>query len=43
MKPIPACLSLLLAALPVAAAEAQDTPPRYWSDTWRGWHFYEEP
>ena len=17
--------------------------PRYWSDTWRGWHFYEEP
>ena len=43
MKPIPACLSLLLAALSVIAAEPQDTAPRYWSDTWRGWHFYEEP
>jgi conjugal transfer pilus assembly protein TraF len=25
------------------AAGAQDAPPRYWSDAWRGWHFYEEP
>lgn len=26
-----------------ATADAQDRPPRYWSDTWRGWHFYEDP
>ena len=25
------------------ASSAQDTAPRYWSDRWRGWHFYEEP
>jgi conjugal transfer pilus assembly protein TraF len=25
------------------AAGAQDAPPRYWSDAWRGWHFYEDP
>ncbi|MDE2300625.1 MAG: conjugal transfer protein TraF, partial [Burkholderiales bacterium] len=24
-------------------AEAQGTPSPYWSDAWRGWHFYEEP
>jgi len=24
-------------------AEAQDASYRYWSDRWRGWHFYEEP
>lgn len=24
-------------------ASAQDGPHRYWSDTWRGWHFYEDP
>ena len=24
------------------AATAQDAPKRYWSDAWRGWHFYEE-
>ena len=24
-------------------AKAQDSPRRYWSDTWRGWHFYEDP
>lgn len=24
-------------------SSAQDAPRRYWSDTWRGWHFYEEP
>jgi conjugal transfer pilus assembly protein TraF len=22
---------------------AQEAPNRYWSDAWRGWHFYEEP
>ena len=32
-----------LAALAAPAAHAQDTNPRYWSDTWRGWHFYEDP
>ncbi|MBS0217518.1 MAG: conjugal transfer protein TraF [Proteobacteria bacterium] len=42
MKTIPVCLSLLLTAASVAATEAQDTAPHYWSDTWRGWHFYEE-
>lgn len=25
------------------AATAQDASKRYWSDAWRGWHFYEEP
>jgi conjugal transfer pilus assembly protein TraF len=34
---------LLLGTLVPAAAMAQSEPPRYWSDTWRGWHFYEEP
>lgn len=35
-----AALAMLLATL---AAGAQDRPRRYWQDTWRGWHFYEEP
>lgn len=44
---------LLLALwLPFSAALAQDSPrrmpapvaaPGYWFDSWRGWHFYEEP
>lgn len=25
------------------AATAQEAPGRYWSDAWRGWHFYEDP
>jgi conjugal transfer pilus assembly protein TraF len=33
----------VLAAIAAPAAHAQDTNPRYWSDTWRGWHFYEDP
>lgn len=33
-------VSLTVGAL---TASAQDTPRRYWSDNWRGWHFYEEP
>jgi len=33
-------VSLTVGAL---TASAQDAPRRYWSDTWRGWHFYEEP
>ena len=24
-------------------SSAQDIAPRYWSDRWRGWHFYEDP
>lgn len=34
---------VLLGALVPTATMAQNTPPRYWSDTWRGWHFYEDP
>ena len=33
-------LALLLGA---SAASAQDATARYWSDSWRGWHFYEDP
>src|SRR5574338_87107 len=33
-------LSLMLGA---SAASAQDAAARYWSDRWRGWHFYEDP
>lgn len=38
-------LRLLLIALTVAASSAvsAQTPTRYWSDAWRGWHFYEDP
>ena len=25
------------------SAAAQDAASRYWSDSWRGWHFYEAP
>ena len=34
---------LLVSAFAHFAALAQGVTPRYWSDTWRGWHFYEEP
>ena len=34
---------LLLASLSAASIGAQTPAARYWSDTWRGWHFYEEP
>ncbi len=38
---------LVLCALLVASASSFGAEPgaplRYWSDTWRGWHFYEEP
>lgn len=43
MKRVPAWLPLLLAACAPLAAMAQSAPPRYWSDAWRGWHFYEDP
>ena len=29
--------------LGACAASAQDAASHYWSDSWRGWHFYEEP
>lgn len=32
--------ALLTASL---SALAQDAPPPFWSEAWRGWHFYEEP
>ncbi|OIQ99299.1 hypothetical protein GALL_187100 [mine drainage metagenome] len=50
---IPAChpswfpfIRLLLAfalMLGACVASAQDAASHYWSDSWRGWHFYEEP
>ena len=33
----------VLFTLGTLTARAQDGPQRYWSDTWRGWHFYEDP
>ncbi|WP_232834569.1 conjugal transfer protein TraF [Rhodoferax ferrireducens] len=33
----------VLLMLGTLTASAQDGPQRYWSDTWRGWHFYEDP
>lgn len=39
---VPATLAAGLCALSCVAA-AQDAPKRYWSDAWRGWHFYEDP
>ena len=29
--------------LGACAASAQDAVSHYWSDSWRGWHFYEDP
>nr|WP_297383284.1 conjugal transfer protein TraF [uncultured Roseateles sp.] len=36
---------VLLIVLTVVASSAvsAQTPPPYWSDAWRGWHFYEDP
>jgi len=33
-------LAMMLGA---CASSAQEAAARYWSDSWRGWHFYEEP
>jgi len=42
--PIPVRLALALASmLSASAATAQDAAARYWSESWRGWHFYEDP
>lgn len=35
--------ALLLAVLCPIAARAQTPASPYWSDAWRGWHFYEDP
>lgn len=35
--------SALLCAGAAARAQTADGARAYWSDTWRGWHFYEEP
>ncbi|CAB3697843.1 MAG: conjugal transfer protein TraF [Rhodocyclales bacterium] len=42
---LPPIRSLLALAsmLGACAASAQDAAERYWSDSWRGWHFYEDP
>ena len=36
-------LWLALACVTTAIADAPTSPSRYWSDNWRGWHFYEDP
>ncbi|MDR0776822.1 MAG: conjugal transfer protein TraF [Azonexus sp.] len=41
-----ACLCPVVAlgqGLPPTRAAAAPHPPSYWSDGWRGWHFYEDP
>ena len=48
MKPlsVPLSVRLLLAFTLMQGActsSAQDATPHYWSDRWRGWHFYEDP
>ena len=42
MKIILALCALLVAVASSFAADPA-APLRYWSDTWRGWHFYEDP
>lgn len=41
--PVRLALAWLLGAGGASAQEAQGTVSRYWSDNWRGWHFYEDP
>lgn len=43
MKRILVSLSLLATVLATPADETQRAASRYWSDAWRGWHFYEDP
>jgi conjugal transfer pilus assembly protein TraF len=38
----PLVLLVVVLALPPAGM-AQPPAPAYWADTWRGWHFYEDP
>jgi len=35
--------ALVLGACASSAQDGRDTDSRYWSDSWRGWHFYEDP
>ena len=37
------CLVVTLGNGTDALAQSQDPGRPYWSDNWRGWHFYEEP
>ena len=41
--PLALALALMLGACAASAQDAQHTVSRYWSDRWRGWHFYEDP
>ena len=41
VRSIAACVLLALACPGVALAD--EAPNRFWSDAWRGWHFYEDP
>jgi len=36
-------LIVALGSAPMVLAQLQDLRRPYWSDNWRGWHFYEEP
>lgn len=36
-------LCVLVPASMSAFAQSAEAPPGYWSDRWRGWHFYEDP
>ena len=37
------CFVAMLGSGTIAFAQSQDPGRPYWSDNWRGWHFYEEP
>ena len=37
------CLVVMLGSATVTLAQPQDPGRPYWSDNWRGWHFYEDP
>lgn len=43
LAPLKRMTLTVLIMLGTLTASAQDGPQRYWSDTWRGWHFYEDP
>ena len=37
------CLVVMLGSGTIVLAQPQDPGRPYWSDNWRGWHFYEDP
>jgi len=41
--PLFAALLWLVSIGPAVSAQSLDGQPLYWSDSWRGWHFYEAP